>query len=88
MKPKTLKDIWDVEVYYDEMRWSPDKPAEFLDLTDLQRIQADLTETNEALNSWLRRLLLPHNYLRIKRINRKLNDFRRSFGSGDREAGA
>ncbi len=75
MKPKTLKEIWDVEEYYDEIRWASDKSIDDLELNILINIKTDIGETIRALSGWLNRKLRPENYKVIKILKRKLLDF-------------
>ena len=79
MKPKKLKEIWEAEVYYDEIRWSSEQPLKEFDLEALRELRSDVSETISALTSWLSRKLRPENRERVKRIKMKLIDFRWSL---------
>lgn len=75
MKLGNLSEIWEAEIYYDELRWSHDNPLDEMDLENLESLQDDINETIDFLSGWQNRRLREENIKGVKRVKRKLIDF-------------
>ena len=77
---RVLKDIWDVEVFYDDLRWSSDKTIYDLDTSSLEEIRVGINGTLQALNDWQEKNLEKigiSNQIKIRRFRKKLIEFQK-----------